>query len=289
MKQTLRKWVYFTKAIITNFHPDLIASYTASVAWFIMLSFLPFMIVLLSLVRFLPFLQDESVTLNTEFIPGALRGLLQFFVNEIVQNTSNLALPLGALTGLISASTGFSSLIKGLNVIYKHRENRPLWRVRLMCLVYTIVFLFVLIAVLVLIVFGKALYRSLSQTVPPLSSGLLRFINWRLWAVVLVLTLFFTLLYNIVPNRRSQWRYEVPGAFLAAWIWIAFSHLYSLYISNFNRFSMIYGSLTLIILLMIWLYACILIVFIGAYANVLLQDLICYKRMIKEKGIGRNG
>ncbi len=278
MKQKLRKGINFIKTVITDFHPDLITSYTASVAWFIMLSFLPFMIMLLSLVRFIPFLQDENVSLDIGFVPVGLRDLVQSLLTEITEHTSSVVLPIGAVTGLVSASTGVASLIKGLNVIYKHRETRPMWRVRLMCLVYTIVFLCILVAVLLLVVFGKTLYQALSQSVLQLPIGISRMINWRLWVIVLILSLFFTLLYNIVPNRKSKWYSEIPGAVVASCVWMAFSHLYSLYITNFDRFTMIYGSLTLIILLMIWLYACIFIVFIGAFVNVLLQEHFLKKR-----------
>ncbi len=282
MKRAVKTCYYYIKAIVMDFHPDIIAAYTASVAWFIMLSFLPFMIVLLSLVRFLPFLQDESITLNVSFIPDTIRDLLQTFVTEITQNTSSVVLPVGALTGIVTASTGFASLIRGLNIVYKRQESRPLWKVRLMCVVYTLVFLCILVAVLILIVFGKSIYHMLLQSFPQLPLALSRVIDLRLWAIVLILTVFFTLLYKIIPDRKTRWYGEVPGAFLAACAWMVFSQLYSLYISNFGRFSMIYGSLTLIILLMVWLYACIFIVFIGAYVNVLLQKTLFAKWLIKK-------
>ena len=284
MRERLRKWVHLSKAIVSELQPDLITSYTASVAWFIMLSFLPLMIVLLSLVRFLPFVQTETITFNVDFVPLPFQDLLQSVLNEITQNTSTIALPIGALTGVVSASTGFSSLIKGLNVIYRRRETRPMWRVRVMCLVHTVVFLCILVVVLVLIVFGKALLHILEQSVLRFSDSGMRIINWRLWMVVLILSVFFTMLYNIIPNRKSKWYNEAQGALFSACLWIIFSHLYSLYIANFDRFSKIYGSLTLIILLMIWLYACILIVFIGAYVNVLLQSWTCYKQVMRKRG-----
>ena len=189
MRKRLHKWVHLSKAIVSEFHPDLITSYTASVAWFIMLSFLPLMIVLLSLVRFLPFVQTETIMFNADFVPLPFQELLQSVINEIIMNTSTIALPLGALTGVVSASTGFSSLIKGLNVIYRRRETRPMWRVRVMCLVYTVAFLCILVTVLVLVVFGKALLRILEQIGFRFSDS-----DFRVWMVVLILSLFFTFL-----------------------------------------------------------------------------------------------
>jgi len=283
----LKAWIKNTynsaQKLINGFQPERVAVYTASVSWFIILSFLPFLIVLLSLVRFLPFISEDTVTLHTGFIPVAFQELLQSFLKEITDHTSAVILPLGALTGLLSASTGFSSLMRGLNIVYKQEETRPWWFIRLMSVVYTVVFMCILIAVLILLVFGKSIYYMLLEMFPQVAQAVLSVVNLRFWAAVLILTVFFTLLYKTVPNRKTKWYGEIPGAFFSACAWMIFSHLYSLYISNFNRFSMIYGSLALIILLMIWLYACIYIVFIGGYVNVLLQNVLPSKWLLRQK------
>ena len=87
---------------------------------------------------------------------------------------------------------------------------------------------------------------------------------------VIVLTAFFVLLYKTVPNRHTRWLAELPGAILSAISWMGVSYLYSLYIAQ-ERVVRVYGSLAAVVLLLIWLYACMYIVFIGAKINYLLR------------------
>lgn len=273
----LRRSFGYIRTLVRDFQPDLLAAYTASTAWFIILSFLPFVIMLLSLLRFLPFSTEDLSLLEFEFAPVAIQELLRSVVGEITQNTSGYVLPIAAFSGLLSASTGFDSLIKGLNVVFDRKETRSFIKLRVICVLYTVIFLLVIVTVLAGLVFGKMICNNLANAAP----FMMRMINWRFVSAFLILTLFFTLVYKTVPNHKTKWFAEIPGAFISATMWLAFSYLYSLYITNVERFSKIYGSVTILILFMVWLYACIFIVYIGAYANKMLYKHIASKWFLK--------
>lgn len=275
--KTLRSIYKRVMGIVDAFRPDLITAYTAGATLFIIISFFPFMIMLLSLLRFLPFTEADLAFINFDFIPPKIYELITAMISEIAENTSVAVLPIAAVTGLWSASTGVLSLSKGLNVVYSRKETRPYFVVRSMCLLHTVLLLLIIVAVLTVLVFGKSLYQWLTEWFPFLSNGLLHVISWRSVVALIVLSLFFTLLYKTVPDRKGLWFGEIPGGVFAAVGWMLFSYLYSLYINGIDRFSAIYGSLTAVVLMMIWLYACIYIVFIGAYLNVLLQRA-CYNK-----------
>ncbi len=275
--KTLRDLYKRIAETVEAFRPDLIAAYAAGATLFIIISFFPFMIMLLSLLRFLPFTDADLAFINFDFIPPKIYELITAMIEEIAQNTSVAVLPIAAVTGLWTASTGVLSLTKGLNVVYHRKETRPYFAVRGMCLFHTILLLFIIVAVLTVLVFGKSLYQWLTEWFPFLSNGLLHVISWRSVIAMVILTLFFTLLYKTVPDRKGLWFGEIPGGLFSAVGWMLFSYLYSLYINRIDRFSAIYGSLTAVVLMMIWLYACIYIVFIGAYLNVLLQRA-CYNK-----------
>ena len=76
----------------------------------------------------------------------------------------------------------------------------------------------------------------------------------------------------IIPNRKTRVIRELPGAIISAAGWILFSYAYSFYIDNMSNFSYMYGSLTAIVLCMLWLYFCMYIMFVGAEINVVLQN-----------------
>ena len=271
IKATIKAWVHKTMRVIDDFHPDIMASYAAGATLFIIISFFPFVMLLLSLLRYLPFDESAFEHMALDFIPNVIKQLLVSIVDEIANNTSAVVIPLAAITGLWSASTGFVSVSRGLNAIYNRKEGRNYFVIRGIWIVYTILFMAALIAVLGILVFGSSILSWVERSFP-LSSFDFRFTDFRFITAFTLLTIFFVMLYKTVPDRKSRWFAEIPGAMLSAGLWIAFSYLYSWYILKIDRFSKVYGSLTAVVLLMIWLYFCIYIVFIGAYINRLLTE-----------------
>jgi membrane protein len=85
-----------------------------------------------------------------------------------------------------------------------------------------------------------------------------------------ILTLFFLLLYLVIPNRKSKLLAELPGAVTTAGGWIGVSYLFSFYIDHRSGNSFAYGSLTTLALAMLWLYFCMYLLFVGAEINVFL-------------------
>ena len=83
----------------------------------------------------------------------------------------------------------------------------------------------------------------------------------------LIMALVFVLIYTFFPNKKMRFYMQIPGAMFTSLAWLVFSELFSIYVNNFSTFSTLYGSLGVIILVMLWLYICMSIVFIGAVIN----------------------
>lgn len=120
--------------------------------------------------------------------------------------------------------------------------------------------------------FGNSLYVWIQHRVPALGEVALLIISIRTIVGLCILILFFLLLYIVIPDRKSSLMEELPGAVLTSLGWMVFSYLYSFYIENMGNYSKMYGSLTAIVLLMLWLYACMYMMFIGGEINVYLQS-----------------
>ncbi len=270
MTQKTRGLFNRVRTLVSDFHPEEIAAYAAGSTLFIIISFFPFVIMLLSLLRFLPFDESAFEHMAFDFIPDVVKKMMVSIVSEISANTSNAVLPIAAVTGLWTASTGFVSISRGLNVAYNRRETRSFLMFRSLCLLYTILFLLVLVTVLAVLVFGNFIFEWMKTSFSFIPSDFSQTAYSRFITAFVVLALFFTLLYKTVPNRKSRWYAEVPGAVFSSGMWMLFSYLYSWYITNFGRSSGVYGSLTAVVFLLMWLYICIYILFIGAYINHLL-------------------
>jgi membrane protein len=117
--------------------------------------------------------------------------------------------------------------------------------------------------------FGDALEKLIAKYLPILSNLTKQLISLRMITALLVLVVFFVLLYGIFPGRRFRTVSQIPGALFATGGWLVFSYAYSYYINHFSNFSYMYGSLTAIILLLLWLYFCMMILLLGAEINLI--------------------
>ena len=179
---------------------------------------------------------------------------------------------LSAIGALWSASRGIYGLLTGLNTIYGVREDRSYLHTRLISVLYTFLFLLVLLLTLVLGVFGKSILRSL----PPAKTGLGQFlsevVDLRFFFMLFLQAGLFTGMFMALPNRKNSFRESLPGAMLASAGWLIFTRLFSFYVDHFSNYSNIYGGVYAVALSMLWLYFCLSIVFYGGALNRLLME-----------------
>ena len=244
-----------------------VTPHAAATGYFIVLSVFPLLVLVLALLRYTG-LQVETLTdLLAGFLPDALMPAARRLILSTYQNTSGTVVSVSALTGLWSASRGVYGLLTGLNTIYGVKENRGYFHIRAVSVGYTFLFLLMLVATLVLNVFGATLLRNL----PLADAGLLQFLwelaDWRFLLMLLLQTGLFTAMFMALPNCRNTFRASLPGAVLASLGWLIFSDLYSIYIRHFSGYANIYGSVYGVAFSMLWLYFCLSIVFYGGALN----------------------
>lgn len=245
---------------------DAVGAYAAFAAFFIIISFFPFIMLLLALVQFLPFSAGEVYNYIAIFLPEAVLETLTPIFSELY-NTSSAVISITAIAAIWSASKGIYALVCGLNTVYDVKETRNIIVVRAMSIFYTIVFLILIVACMGLLVFGEKLI-SLTEDYLPWMTGLG---NIRYIIGLVVFVLFFLLIFRALPNRRSKLKDDLPGAVIAAMGWIVFSFLYSYYIAYFPSFPVIYGSIAAVVFMMLWLYFCMYITLLAAEINSIRQ------------------
>lgn len=245
--------------------------YASHASFFIVLSMFPSLVLMLSLVRYTG-LEVEHLTRMLEgVIPQALMPAARRLIVSTYQSTTGTLISISAVTALWSASRGIHGLLTGLNAIYGVAEDRGYFRTRGVSMVYTLLFLVVLVLTLVLHVFGTTLLQVLPLEDSPFLRFLTEVVDLRFFVLLGVQTVLFTAVFMVLPNRHNSLAGSLPGALMASAGWLAFSDLYSVYVENFTRYSNIYGSVYAVALSMLWLYCCISIVFYGGVLNRLLQ------------------
>ena len=260
------------KKIWDKYVRDEITVYAAQASFFIVIAFFPFIMLLLTLIQFIPAInKSDLLTILVRIMPNMLDSLVIGIVDDLYIKSPGTILSITALLALWSAARGMMGIERGLNRIYGTIEKRNYVVRRLICSFYTLIFMAVCIVSLVLLVFGTSIQNLLIRLFPLLGSITKHVISFRSLLSMILFFVSFVGLYTILPKKKQKPRDQIPGAVFSTICWLLFSYIFSLYFTNFSSFSYMYGSLTAIVLMMLWLYFCICILFIGAEINCFLE------------------
>ena len=240
--------------------------YSVQCAYYVILAFVPFLILLFSLIQFTSIGKDAIYFLAQEIIPGNMSNFMEGIIKEVSFKSIG-TLSLSLLVVIWSAGKGFFALCKGFHYIYETPKEYNYWYVKLKSIVCIILFIIMTVAVLFLIAFGNTIVMHIHGKYAKLSTTLNIILNWRFIWQCLGLFLIFWLMYKYVPNHKVKFKSQIPGAIFSAISWYVLSYVFSIYLKIFKNFSIIYGSLTSIILLMIWVYWCMYALLLGAEIN----------------------
>lgn len=244
-----------------------IGMHAAAAGYFIVLSVFPLLVMILAMLRYTGLEVDTLSDFIGKFLPDVLAPAIKRLIEGAYRNTSGTVVSVSAVTGLWSASQGVHCLLNGLNAIYKAPETRGYIRTRFLSIFYTVLFIILLFATLVLNVFGSTLLKNLHLENITLVQFLWDLVNQRFILMLLLQTGLFSAMYMALPNRRISFRAALPGALLASAGWLVFSSLFSLYVRHFSTYANIYGSVYMVALSLLWLYFCLSIVFCGGALN----------------------
>lgn len=263
---------------------DHVAAYAAQAAYFTMLSFIPIIMLLLALLTYTPVNQAVLQRLFSESVPDAVYPMIMNILNDVYNRSGGL-IPVTAVATAWSAGRGVLALTTGFNCIYEVNETRGYVMLRIRSTIYTVLFILAVVLSLSVMVFGNPIHDLFRRKIPFLANITGIIISFRTLLMLGVLVVFFMIIYRFLPNRKAAFLLQAPGAMFTAGAWAGFSFFFSLYVDRFANFSKIYGSLTTLIIVMLWLYACMYIVMIGAAVNSYYEEKF---RAFQEKARRRN-
>lgn len=269
--ERLKSAVKFIQGFVDNMGKKHMSAYAAQAAYFIILSFIPFMLLLMTSIKYTPLTREEVINVVMQVCPESFEGFIRGIVWEVYAKSLGVV-PISALIALWSAGKGIQALTNGFNSIYQVQETRNFFVTRVRSVVYTLVFVIAIILTLILQVFGNSLQRELSSRFPVLDRLVTTIISMRVMISLFLLSLVFVMMYKFIPNRKATFRSQLPGAVLSAVCWSAFSFFFSLYVDLFSVTSNMYGSMTTIVLILLWMYFCMMFVMIGAQVNYYFEE-----------------
>ncbi len=261
----MRNFCLHVMHLIKQISKQNISAFSANAAFFIFLSLIPMLIMVCTIIPYTPLTEEYLLKVLTDITPDAFDTLIISIVSRIFYKSAGV-LSVAALATVWSAGKGVLALIRGLNSINGVVEERNYFVLRLSASFYTVVIMIMLVLLLIVSVFGNVIVKLIISEFPDVSvifDILMRFRFVFVWAV---LTFFMALIYAYMPGKNRKFIYQIPGAAFSAIVWNVFSWMFAIYVDAYDS-ARAYGTLSIIILIMLWLYFGIYIVMIGAYLN----------------------
>lgn len=271
-KGFLRKTVIFLVMFIKKIGDDDIFALGAQLAYYMVLSFIPFLMFLMTLVGFSHLNSDVVLNLLSNVMPTEAFNLIQSTVIEIVDREQTGLLWISIALAIWVSSSGFKAVIKGLNKAYGVKETRSYIKLKLISMIYTILLALIVIATLFLFVFGDVIGDFFMKV---LEHPEFIYYIWnilRYVVVILIMILFFMFLYNATPCVRLGWLEVIPGAVITTLGWISISYIFAYYVNNFSNYSRLYGSLGAVFMFMTWMFITSMILILGGEINAVLAE-----------------
>ncbi len=276
------------KRVLWRIQDDNVFGRAAQLSYYFLLALFPLLLFLVSLLGYFTQagsdLRNQLLNYLAAVMPGAAVTLVHTTLDEISTSTGGGKLSFGLLAALWAASNGMGAISETLNTAYNVRERRPWWKVRLVSVLLTTSLSILIVAALVIILYGGTIGEGLASR---FGFGNVFTTTWKIlqWPIALIFVLAtFNLIYNFAPNIcRGQRKFFTPGAFVGVALWLLVSFGLRIYLHYFNSYSVTYGSLGALIILMLWFYFTGVAILIGGEINCE-ADATCERDFAEHQG-----
>jgi membrane protein len=259
------EWKAVFRRSVKEFQKDVVTDRAAALTYYSVLSIFPGLLVLISVLGLLG--QSGNIGALTDIVPGPSGQLIGDSVNQLrgAGSTATAVAVIGVVVAFWSASGYVSAFMRAVNAIYDVPEGRPMWKTVPLRLALTAAVGLLLIAVLFIVVFTGGIARRFGSYIG-VSSVAITVWTYAKWPVLIVLVaLLFALLYRAAPNvRHGGFRWVTPGSALAVIAWIVLSALFAVYVATVASYNRTYGSLSGIIVFLLWLWLSNVAILAGA-------------------------
>ncbi len=263
---------------------DDVSAHAASAAFFIFLSVFPIVMMLSSVLPYTHITESDLMAVATDILPTNIDPLAISIINEMYDKSVAI-LSVSAVFAIWSASKGMLALLRGLNSVEEVDETRNYFLLRLRSSLYTVVVIGILTFAMIIIVFGNSFVRNVVERLPHAIYIVKLLLSFRYIFFGAIMVIVFACMYAYIPNQNQKLYMKFPGAVFSSICWTLFSWGFSVYVERFGAFDM-YGSMTTIVIVMLWLYFCMYLFLLGGEINAFLQpflNLVFVSRRMKKK------
>ena len=264
--------IQLAKRVWQQIGEDDVFGRAAQLSYYFLLALFPLLLFLLTLLGYFANAGSQLRSSLLDYLgtvmPAAALDLVSKTIDEISSGAGGGKLSFGLLAALWAASNGMSAITDTLNVAYDVKETRPFWKERLVAIGLTILLALMIMLALTTILVGGRLATFVAGVG---GFGNAFVVAWKVLQLLVVLVfvlITFGLIYYFAPNlRERKWYWVTPGSLTAVVLWLLVSFGFRIYLHFFNSYSITYGSLGALIILMLWFYFTGAAILIGGEVN----------------------
>ena len=274
-----------TRTFLRNIQEDEIMDRANGVAFNFMLAIFPAIIFLFTLIpyvsNYFPDINKESIMkFLEEFIPTTMYEVASNTILDIVSNQRGGLLTLGFIFALYLSTNGMMALMRAFNACYKTIEKRSGVKTRAIATALTLNMAIVLFLAMALLVVGKFLLDYADDHVGDFewlarggfAGNLL--VTLRFIVILIVFQLTISTIYYFGPAIHYNWRFFSVGSFIATLACMAVSYGFSYYVTNFSTYNKVYGSIGVLIAMMVYVQLITVVLLIGYEINASIHQAI---------------
>ncbi len=267
-------WWELGKRVVGLSRQHDILSRAAQLGYYFLFAFFPALLGLTAVVGQLPLkpIFPRLIKYLQRFLPQESLLVVQDHLHQITQESGSGVFSLSLLGAIVAASWGMLAIMDTLNSVYNIKESRPIWKSLVTAVFLTIGAAVFVIVSITLILVGESLSQWIAEFVG--LSWVFTF-WWKVlqWPITFVFMLLAAdLIYYYAPNVKHAWQWISPGSVLAVSLWIVVSLAFKFYVEQLMNYNLVYGSITGVIVLMVWFYISGLILLLGGELNAILES-----------------
>jgi membrane protein len=271
-------WLTTKRSLITMYndvYDEHLFVFAAGLSYYFVLSLFPLLVSMASLLGYVPIphLFEGLLSLMAKLVPGDGMSLVRNIVSDVISHKHKHFLTLGLMFTIWTASSGFAAIIDGLDVVYRVRETRPVWKTRPIALGLTLLAGSLLLVAVGLMVEGTyfGMWFASRLDLNPAVLTAWRYLRWGIAMIFGMLAV--QLLYHFGPDVKQRFRNSLTGAIVAVMTWVSLSYLLGIYFRHFETLDKTYGPLGAAIGLYVWFYLSGFVILLGGEINFLLGEL----------------
>ena len=255
--------------LLVKVNNDDIFALASQLAYYLALSFFPFIIFLTNLISFTNIDSNAAINGLQSILPQSVWELTSSIVKEVLDSQSQGLLWFSIILAIWTSSSGFRAVIKVINKAYDVdvKEQKSFITITISAYIWTLVLGLTILGALLLLVFGDIIGKYLISVLPFKHIVLIIWDVLRNGLSIVILIFVFASMYKYTVSLKLRWRDVLPGAIVSSIGWVAVSYMFAFYINNFANYSRFYGSLATVFVLMIWLFLTAMIFLFGVEIN----------------------